>query len=105
METQTYIISYRNGLAKSFRTKMGMKKDILQEIEEKHLKWYGHVMQTEDYLIARRVAQWNLQEKRRYGRPVSTWKDEIGTACKEETSRMKNILIDKSGGKNIMSLR
>jgi hypothetical protein len=26
-------------------TKMGMKKDILQEIEEQQLRWCGHAMQ------------------------------------------------------------
>jgi hypothetical protein len=29
----------------TIRTKMGMKKNILQEIEEQQLRWYGHVMQ------------------------------------------------------------
>jgi hypothetical protein len=51
---------------------MGMKRDILQEIEEKQLRWYGRVMHMEDCVTARWVAQWNLQ-----GRQVSTWKDEI----------------------------
>jgi hypothetical protein len=31
----------------------------------------------EDCRTARQVAEWNLQGKRRRGRPVSTWKDGI----------------------------
>jgi hypothetical protein len=31
----------------------------------------------EDWKIARRVAEWNPQGKRRHGRPVSTWKNGI----------------------------
>jgi hypothetical protein len=31
----------------------------------------------ENRITARQVAQWNLQGKRRCGRPVSTWKGEI----------------------------
>jgi hypothetical protein len=27
----------------TIRTKMGMKKDVLQEIEQ-HLRWYSHIM-------------------------------------------------------------
>jgi hypothetical protein len=27
----------------TIRTEMGLKKDILQEIEEQQLRWYGHV--------------------------------------------------------------
>jgi hypothetical protein len=62
---------------KTSRTKMGMKKDILQKIEEWELRWYGHIKQMEDYRIARQVAEWNLQGKRRCDRPVNTWKDRI----------------------------
>jgi hypothetical protein len=56
----------------TFRTKMGMKKDILQGIEEQQLRWYNHAMRMEDCRIARQVAEWNPQ-----GRPVNTWKDVI----------------------------
>jgi hypothetical protein len=45
--------------------RMGMKKDILQEIEEDQLTWYGHVMWTEYCRTARQVAEWNPQAKRR----------------------------------------
>jgi hypothetical protein len=43
--------------------KMGMKKDILQEMEELQLRWYGHVMRMEDCRIARQVAEWNPQAR------------------------------------------
>jgi hypothetical protein len=56
---------------------MGMRKDILQEIEEQQLRWYGHVMRMDDCRTARQVAHWNPQGKRRRGRPVNTWKDGI----------------------------
>jgi hypothetical protein len=59
------------------RRKMGMKKDILQKIEARQLRWYGHLVQMEDCRTARQVAEWNPQGKRRRGRPVSTWKDGI----------------------------
>jgi hypothetical protein len=32
----------------TIRTKMGMKRDILQEIPEQQLRWYGHVMRMEN---------------------------------------------------------
>jgi hypothetical protein len=35
----------------------------------------GHVMRMEDYRIAKRVAVWNPQGKRRRGRPVITLKN------------------------------
>jgi hypothetical protein len=42
--------------SETIRTKMGTKKNILQEIEEQQLRWYGHVMPMEDCRIARQVA-------------------------------------------------
>jgi hypothetical protein len=41
--------------------------------------------------IARQVAEWNLQGKMRRDRRG------LGTACKEEISRMKNLSIESSG--------
>jgi hypothetical protein len=58
-------------------TKVGMKKDILQKIEEQQLRQYGHFMRMEDYRIARQVVEWNPQGERRHGRPVNTGKDGI----------------------------
>jgi hypothetical protein len=48
-----------------------------QRTEEQQLRWCGHVMRVEDCRIARQVAEWNPQGKRRRSRPVSTWKDGI----------------------------
>jgi hypothetical protein len=36
---------------------MGMKKDILRELEKQQLRWYGHVMRMEDCRIARQAAE------------------------------------------------
>jgi hypothetical protein len=59
------------------RTKMGMKRDISQETEEPRLRRGGHVMRVQDCGIARQVAEWNPQEKRRRGRLVNIWNDGI----------------------------
>jgi hypothetical protein len=42
----------------AIRTKMGIKKNIVQEIEEQQLRWYGHVKQMEDGKIVKQVAEW-----------------------------------------------
>jgi hypothetical protein len=73
-------------------TKMRLKKDTLQEIEEQQLRWSGRVMRMEDCRIARRVAEWNPQGTRRRDGPVNTWKDgirdsmQIGNLRDEECS-------------------
>jgi hypothetical protein len=82
-------------------TKMGMKKDILQEIGEHQLRWLGHVMRMEDCRIAKQVAECNPQGKRRCGRPVSAWKDGIRDSMQRRNLRMKNVSIESCGGKKI----
>jgi hypothetical protein len=56
---------------------MGMKKDILHETEEQQLRRDGHVMWMKDCRIARLVAGYILQGKRRRGSRIGTWKDGI----------------------------
>jgi hypothetical protein len=36
---------------------MGIKKNIVQEIEEQQLRWYGHVKRMEDGKIVKQVAE------------------------------------------------
>jgi hypothetical protein len=66
----------------TIKAKMGLKKDILQDIEEQQLRCYGHVVGMDDCKIARQVAEWNPQGKRRRGRTVNTWKDGIRDSMK-----------------------
>jgi hypothetical protein len=91
-------LSARNN--ETIRTKIGLKKDILQEIEVQQLRWYGHIMRMEDCKITRHAAEWNPQEKRGAADQSIHGRMGLGTACKEETSRMKNVSIESSGGKN-----
>jgi hypothetical protein len=65
------------------RTKMGMKKNILQGIEKQQLRWYGHVMRMEDCRIARQVAEENPQGKRSATDQSIYGRMGLGTVCKE----------------------
>jgi hypothetical protein len=55
----------------TIRTKMGMKKDILQEIEEQQLRRYGNVMRMEGRRIARQVA--GDKEARQTSQHMERW--------------------------------
>jgi hypothetical protein len=70
----------------TIRTKIGMKKDMLQEIEEQQSIWYSHVMRMEDCRINRQVAEWNPQGKRRHSRPVNVW-----TAWIRDSMQRRNL--------------
>jgi hypothetical protein len=54
----------------------------------------------EDCRIARQVAEWNPQGKRRCSRSVNVWKDGIRALCKEKISEIKNVSIESSRGKS-----
>jgi hypothetical protein len=83
---------------------MGLKKDILQEIKEQQLKWYGHVTQMEDCNTARQVAEWNPQEKRRCSRPVNTSKDEIRESMQTRNLTDEECFDHELWRKKIISL-
>jgi hypothetical protein len=80
---------------------MGMKKDMLQETEAQQLRWRGHVMQTEDCRIVRRVAEWNSQGIRSRGKPDNTGRMGLGAERKDATLRMKNVSIQSSEGEKL----
>jgi hypothetical protein len=50
----------------------------------------------EDCKIARQVAEWNPQGKRRHNRPVNTW-----DGIRDSMQRMKNVSIVSSGGRKL----
>jgi hypothetical protein len=86
------------------RTKMGMQKDILQEIEEQQQRWYGHVMRMDDCRTARQMADWNPQGKRRRGRPVNTWKDGIRDSMQRRNLKDEECFDREIWRTKIMSL-
>jgi hypothetical protein len=55
-------------------------------------------MRMEDCRIARQVAEWNPQGKRRRGRAVDTWKEGIRDSMQSENLRTRNVSSVSSGG-------
>jgi hypothetical protein len=52
----------------------------------------------EDCRIARQVAEWNPQGKRRHSRPVNTWKDEISHIKLDATKLKFAYELNCTGG-------
>jgi hypothetical protein len=88
----------------TIRTKMGLKKDMLQETEQQQLRWYGHIMGMEGCKIARQVAEWNPKGNRRHSRPVNTWKDEIRDSVQRWNLKDEECFDRELRRKKIMSL-
>ena len=62
-------------------TKVG---EISGKVQEKRLKWFGHVMRREEDYIGKRVLGMEVQGKRKRGRPKWRWIDKIKEDMREK---------------------
>ena len=68
-------------------TKVG---EITTKVQERRLKWYGHVMRTEEHYVGRRATMtMKVQGRRKRGRPKRRWLDKAKDDIKE-----KGLLAD-----------
>jgi hypothetical protein len=88
----------------AIRTKMGIKKNIVQETEEQQLRWSGRVKRMEDGKIVKQVAEWKPQGKRKRGRPVNTWKDGTRESMKRRELKYEECMDQDLWRRKIMSL-
>jgi hypothetical protein len=88
----------------AIRTKIGIKKNIVQETEEQQLGWCDHVKRMEDGKTVKQVAEWKLQGKRKRGRPVNTWTDGIRESVKRRELKDEECMDRDLWRRKIMSL-
>ena len=43
--------------------------EISKKVQERRLKWYGHVMKREEHYVGRRAMEMKVQGRRKIGRP------------------------------------
>ena len=58
-------------------SKMQAEQLILDGIQRKQLKWYGHLLRMEDYRWAKKIYQWTLHGRRRRGRLQQSWRNQV----------------------------
>jgi hypothetical protein len=56
---------------------MEVRKNILEVIEEKRLRWFGHVKRIPGNRLPLKVLEWEPEETRRRGRPKERWIDGV----------------------------
>ena len=61
-------------------TKVG---EITKKVQERRLKWYGHVTRREEHYIGRRAMVMKVQGRRKRGRPKRRWLDKVKDDIKE----------------------
>ena len=56
------------------KTKVG---EITKKVQERRLKWYGHVMRIEENCVGTRAMAMKIQGRRTKGRPKRRWLDKV----------------------------
>ncbi len=57
---------------------------IAKTVQERRLKWYGHVMRREEHHVGRRAVEMKVQWRRKRGRPKRRWLDTVKDDIKEK---------------------
>ena len=64
----------RNAIIKQ---QMNVTRSLLDDINTKQLKWYGHVQRMEEGRLPKQAMKWNPPGRRKRGRPKLTWAEGI----------------------------
>jgi hypothetical protein len=56
---------------------MEVGKNILEVIEEKRLRWFGHVKRMPGNRLPLKIVEWEPERTRRRGRPKERWIDGV----------------------------
>ena len=57
--------------------------EITKKVQERRLKWYGHVMRREEHYVGRRAMVMTVQGRRKRGIPKRRWLDTLKDAIKD----------------------
>ena len=57
------------------RREMSAEETVIERIEKKSLKWFGHLLRMEETRWAMRIFQWTPPGKQKRGRPHRSWNE------------------------------
>ena len=76
-------------------TKVG---EITKKVQERRLKWYGHVMRREEHYVGRRAMGMKVHGRRKRGRPKRRWLDKVKDDIKEKGLQLMMCTTVLHGG-------
>ena len=62
-------------------TKVG---EIAKKVQDRMLKWYGHVMRREEHCVGRRVMEMKVEKRMKIGMPKRRWLNKVKNDIKEK---------------------
>ena len=61
----------------TIRRKIQAEQSVLDRIQRRQLKLYGHLLRMEDGRCPKKIYQWTPHGWRRRGRPQQSWKNQV----------------------------
>ena len=70
---------------------MQSEKSILDRIQRRQLKWYGHLLRMEGSRWPKKIYQWTLHGRRRRGRQQQSWRNQVTVLlfCNKSTMSLR----------------
>ena len=61
----------------AIRNEMQAEQSILDRIQRRQLKWFGHLFRMEDSRWPKKIYQWTPHGRRRRGRLQKSWRNQV----------------------------
>ena len=71
--------------------RMNMDGDLIDEILKKQLVWFGQVKRMDEERIPKKALEWIPPERRKRGRPRSSWTDEVNKAMSSRNLEIVDV--------------
>lgn len=65
------------------RNEMAANESVIERIEKRSLKWFGHLLRMDDTRWPKRIFKWRPAGKNKKGRPRKSWNEGIRRAMRE----------------------
>ncbi|XP_030751261.1 uncharacterized protein LOC115878795 [Sitophilus oryzae] len=74
------------------RAKMDATQTIVDRVEQRGLKWFGHLLRMEHQRWPYRIYSWSTPGKRKRGRPRRSWNEAIRWAMEDRNLEEEDVL-------------
>ena len=64
---------------------------LLTKFKKKQLVWFGHVKRMDEERIPKKALEWIPPERRKRGRPMRSWMDEVNEAMSSRNLEIVNV--------------
>ena len=76
--------------------------EISKKIQERRMRWYGHVMRRDEEYVGKRVMGIEVQGSRRRGRPKKRWVDYVKGDLREN-GLSGEVVYDRAAWRRLSS--